>query len=148
MAAVDNPCPHDGRPMLVWELEGVDLDSCAECGGTWLDAGEIEHVSELSGVPAGPLSAALKSAPSGRRSGRRCPRCGKRLRAVTLHGAGDPVEVDRCPRGHGLFLDRGEMEAVIAAFDDGEGAAVGAHLADLFRSRREGHAGTGEEEVP
>ena len=72
----------------------------------------------------------------------------KGVKFLNLRDAGDPVEVDRCPRGHGLFLDRGEMEAVIAAFDDGEGAAVGAHLADLFRSRREGHAGTGEEEVP
>jgi DNA repair exonuclease SbcCD ATPase subunit len=38
----------------------------------------------------------------------RCPRCGKPLRAMKHHG----VEVEECPTGHGMWLDRGEIEVV------------------------------------
>ncbi|MBM4398173.1 MAG: zf-TFIIB domain-containing protein [Deltaproteobacteria bacterium] len=138
MEPADNPCPQDGSPMLGYQLDGVELDSCARCGGTWLDAGEIEMIADMSGVAPGPLSAALRATRGRRRSDRRCPRCGARLDAVVLRGRGEPVEVDRCPRGHGLFLDPGEMAAVVAAFDEGEGAAVGGLLADLFGSRTAG----------
>jgi Transcription factor zinc-finger len=38
-----------------------------------------------------------------------CPRCGETLRGEDRHGVG----VDVCPRGHGMWLDAGEL-AVIA----------------------------------
>ena len=48
-----------------------------------------------------------------------CPRCNKKLQAITV-GTEPAVELDRCRRGHGLWFDAGEIEAVITAFHDGE----------------------------
>ena len=38
-------CPVCKEPMLVLELDTVEIDHCARCGGTWLDAGELERIA-------------------------------------------------------------------------------------------------------
>jgi len=38
----------------------------------------------------------------------RCPRCGEQLVSANLHD----VTVDQCPAGHGMWLDKGEIEQV------------------------------------
>ena len=38
----------------------------------------------------------------------RCPRCGEQLAHVTLHG----VKVEECPTGHGMWLDKSEIEVI------------------------------------
>jgi hypothetical protein len=38
----------------------------------------------------------------------RCPRCGERLRGRSLH----EVPIDECPACQGVWLDKGELEAV------------------------------------
>lgn len=40
---------------------------------------------------------------------RTCPSCTATLDVVTHEG----VEVDRCPEGHGIWLDKGELRAVV-----------------------------------
>ncbi len=40
---------------------------------------------------------------------RTCPSCSTPLDVVTHEG----VELDRCPQGHGIWLDRGELRAVV-----------------------------------
>jgi len=47
------------------------------------------------------------------------------------------VELDRCPLGHGLWLDRGETVAIIESFNDGEEGLVARHLSDLFHDETE-----------
>jgi Zn-finger nucleic acid-binding protein len=131
--------------LIAFELEGVEIDHCLGCGGTWLDAGELDAIAERSGAPSGAFSAALREAGAGRRGERRCPRCRKRLRVVrvargTVDGGameGGVVDLDHCPRGHGYWLDRGEVEAVIRIFHDGEGAAVGHFFSDLYHKELE-----------
>jgi hypothetical protein len=39
----------------------------------------------------------------------KCPRCGHDLTKVKLHH----VEVDICPKGHGTWLDAGELERIM-----------------------------------
>jgi len=122
--------------MVVLELEGVEIDHCLSCGGTWLDAGELEQIAELAGVP--PVEAA-RIAPGpreGPRTQRRCPRCRTKLREIELP-AEPPVAVDRCPRGHGLWLDRGELIAAVRARAGDREAAVARFFAELYRSEFE-----------
>jgi Zn-finger nucleic acid-binding protein len=43
----DLPCPECGRAMEAFNYggdSGIILDKCRECGGIWLDAGELEKV--------------------------------------------------------------------------------------------------------
>jgi len=49
-----------------------------------------------------------------------CPVCGDKLRAIEKYG----VEVDVCPGCKGVWLDRGELEKILAA-DSGGSAPAG-----------------------
>lgn len=125
-------CPVCREPLIAFELEGVEIDHCVACNGTWLDAGELEQIAELADVPPGPLSEALQSPGAGPRSKRRCPRCRRRLTTVAI-GSDPAIEIDRCPREHGLWFDAGELAALIRSFAEGDVGAVAAFLADLLR---------------
>lgn len=125
-------CPNCREPLIVLELEGIELDRCVACRGTWLDAGELEQIVELAAIAPGRISAAVRTAGAGRRGQRRCPRCRRRMRVIDI-GVDPPVEVDRCPVGHGLWLDAGELRGIVHAFSGGEEGAVAEFLADVLR---------------
>ena len=108
-------CPACKEPLIVFELDGVEIDRCLTCGGTWLDTGEIDQLARLAGGAADPLDAALAKADAGRTVDRRCVRCSTKMKAVSVQS----VEIDRCPRGHGNWFDRSELESLLAAFKDG-----------------------------
>ncbi len=117
-------CPVCRKPMIAYELDGVEIDHCVDCSGTWLDAGELEQITELSGASPGPLAAALDAAVSGSATKRRCPRCSRKLRKLDV-GTEPTVELDRCPKGHGLWFDQGELGTLVRshandADDEGE----------------------------
>lgn len=42
--------PITGKPMLKQNIHGVLVDVCPDSKGIWLDAGELEHLLELSGT--------------------------------------------------------------------------------------------------
>ena len=39
-------CPVCKEPMLVLELDKIEIDHCINCGGIWLDNGELELLLE------------------------------------------------------------------------------------------------------
>jgi hypothetical protein len=117
--------------MVAFELAGVEIDRCVSCRGTWLDGGELQLIGDLAGVSPGALTAALIEARTVWGKRRRCPRCVRRLESVDA-GSVAPVEIDRCPGGCGLWFDDGEMEQLIARFDEGEPGAVARFFADWF----------------
>ncbi|MBI1784124.1 zf-TFIIB domain-containing protein [Candidatus Sumerlaeota bacterium] len=125
--------------MVVFELDGIEIDRCVSCGGTWLDAGELQMIGELGGIAPGQISGALHRARQGQTGRRKCPRCRKKLQVISVTGetASPAIELDRCPRGHGLWFDSGEMRALIETFSGASGEAETSALAgffgDLFR---------------
>jgi len=121
--------------MVSFEFDGVEIDRCLDCGGTWLDAGELELLTELAGIGVADLTGALEQAVTLGKSRRHCPRCPRRLRLIEV-GKDARIELDRCPRGDGLWFDRGEMETVIESFSDGVGGAVSRYFAELYRNDR------------
>ena len=126
-------CPNYNEPLIVLDWQGVEIDMCASCGGVWLDAGELEFIGEKAGADTGDLTGMLERARRGDLTKRPCPRCGRKLRA--LHACEDePVELDHCPRGHGIWFDRGELQSFVGACGTGEEGAVARFFADLFRS--------------
>ena len=42
-----NKCPKDGSDLTVREHHHVKVDECPECGGIWLDKGELEMIEEF-----------------------------------------------------------------------------------------------------
>jgi Zn-finger nucleic acid-binding protein len=127
-------CPVCRDVLITFELEGVEIDRCLRCGGTWLDAGEFEMLATPSreGSARGAMSDALYKTRGERHGERSCVRCRKKLEIVRVNG----VELDRCPRGHGLWFDKSELETVIASFKEGEEGKVARFLGDLTAAER------------
>lgn len=98
-------CPSCRLPLLTAEIEGIELDYCAEELGVWFDEGEIEA---LFGA-AGPV---LQWDPSGKKGKRRCPRCSTKMR---LYYPVPELELDICPRGDGIWFDAGEVKDLAEA---------------------------------
>ena len=119
--------------MFVLEFELIEIDYCPECRGVWLDSGELELVGERAGALRGGLLSALEerkgSRPAGR-ARRRCPICRKRLREVQTEPP-NPIVLDRCPRGDGLWFDRGELPAVVRAAGAAEDNVLARFFAEL-----------------
>ena len=54
-------CPKCGADLKEREYNHVKVDACAECGGVWLDAGELEMVAhQYPGGMAGRLLGVLR----------------------------------------------------------------------------------------
>jgi Zn-finger nucleic acid-binding protein len=125
--------------MAAFELEGVEIDHCVECHGTWLDAGELEQILALAGITTHEVLRTLERVADGRRSTRHCPRCPRDLREIDLGGARE-LRLDRCPQCRGVWLDRGEMESLIrsgssgAPTEDVAAVEVARFFAELYRA--------------
>ncbi|MHC4479941.1 MAG: zf-TFIIB domain-containing protein [Planctomycetota bacterium] len=133
-------CPACGEvEMLVLEFELVEVDYCPECGGVWLDSGELGLIGRRAGVLQGDLLAALEQG-AGRppaEGKRRCPVCGKALKEVATDTEPEIV-LDRCPRRDGLWFDGGELPAVIEAAGAPEGNVLARFFAELTSPDDEG----------
>ena len=105
-------CPHCNEPLLVLEYEHIEVDYCDDCRGVWLDPEELQLRLGGEGV----WEAALRPAPGEalvKERNKHCPIC--RSAMQKRHAGGSmPVTTDLCPRGHGLWLDDGELHALIA----------------------------------
>lgn len=124
-------CPVCRNPMIVLELDQVEVDYCTDCAGIWLDAGELELL--LGDAAAAHRVMDAFSAAETSETPRRCPICRRKMQKVQVGEAdGKPELIDRCKKEHGLWFDRGELQAVLtlAHFDD-EGR-VKHLLGDLF----------------
>jgi Zn-finger nucleic acid-binding protein len=123
--------------MLVLEHDGIEIDCCYECAGIWLDEGELELLSGVDGRPSAVAGALAKDAAVKGKGKRRCPVCSKRMFLADIDIAGDAgaeskiVEIDKCPKGHGMWFDKGELDDIVAA--SGGGESVVDFLASLFR---------------
>ncbi len=96
------------------ELENIEIDLCSECGGVWLDAGELENLlgDESLGQQ---MIASLSPASTCFENSQKCPICRKKMDKVS---AGKNMFLDRCTI-HGIWFDRGELTQLLenAAFD-------------------------------
>ena len=100
--------------------EGTEIDRCPRCKGAWLDAGELTKIVDTVAlkIPAevvrDTLAVAFKGVPQDEaRSAERCPKCHAAMEAINYDYASGVI-LDRCPDGHGTWLDGGELEKVQA----------------------------------
>lgn len=130
-------CPQCRQPLIVLELRGVEVDHCLECHGIWLDAGELELLVELAGGRPGVLPAITRDVGAGEQGSRPCPRCRRKMRCVKFPGP-PAVEIDRCPAGHGVWLDAGELAAIVRTHAGQDDRGVARFLGELFHDRLAG----------
>ena len=105
------------------KIGATDLLECEACDGTWLEASAFERLcADREGQTALvhreiPQPAAATRSPVDKVRYRPCPRCGKLMNRMNFGRVSGTV-VDVC-RGHGTFLDRGELHQVVQFILDG-----------------------------
>ncbi len=121
-------CLECNEPTIVVEYEQIELDVCPTCRGVWFDANELDILLESLGLPADPEELMRVGREGLPEKKRRCPYCRHKMQEVHIGDRG--VVIDRCPRGHGLYFDGGELDTVIEELQHttGAGEIVGSFL--------------------
>jgi Zn-finger nucleic acid-binding protein len=106
---------------MLLAFAGLEVDICERCGGVWLDAGELAAILTRGGASADdPILRSLSKAAYRFGGTTLCPRCDAGMVEVRV---GDLV-LDRCPEGHGAWLDRGELERLLRESSGGSAAVL------------------------
>lgn len=114
-------CPACRGNMTWLQLDTTNLLECERCDGTWVDADTFERLcadrdAQAAVVHTRTSRKAMPAATAAIRY-RPCPRCAKLMNRVNFGRASGTV-IDVC-RGHGTFLDRGELHAIVTFIQDG-----------------------------
>ncbi len=128
-------CCRCREEMLVVEYAQIEIDYCADCG-IWLDSGELELILEEAGEE-GPVNKEASPPPAGRHDDKpvKCPVCRRKMNKEPYDELVSSI-VDRCPNGHGIWLDRGELREIVetrVSDDAADRTAVISFLSNLFR---------------
>jgi len=100
-------CPECKKKMSLITIGEVELDYCISCSGVWFDPGELK---DLTGEDKDIPSDNLKFRPSKYT----CPDCNTRMNEFVFKQPSNLL-VDRCPFGHGVYLEKGEFERALDA---------------------------------
>ena len=130
-------CPRDGTELSRVVSHAIELDKCHRCDGIWFDRGELEQIrdAKLTGVEK-EIEAEYGNPTviRGETSGyMRCPRCEGRLQEVqyTVHRQ---VRIDRCESCLGIWLDVGELTAIVGEKKTLDESVATGRVTSLLRS--------------
>jgi Zn-finger nucleic acid-binding protein len=125
-------CPVCRNAMITCELEDVEIDHCPDCGGIWLDAGELEL---LLGDPqhAKQLLDSFKIDNACPEKPRKCPICLKKMQKIIVGLSQPKILIDKCPKNDGLWFDKNELKDVLTAGSFDKENKVAKILTDMFR---------------
>lgn len=129
-------CIKCDRALQRIDVLGVEIDRCPACGGLWLDAGEIEQLSDQlhsteqgAGLEAaihslggdhGGAAAPAATTDAGAAAGKPCPACAGKL-AVVSFGESTIVLCGACD---GVFLDKGELQRAMELVGSDEATTI------------------------
>ncbi len=99
--------------------ENVQVDACPDCGGMWLDPRELEQIQETFGHDYSRELAqspdlggrAYEMAKAKSRPEVACPKCHLTMERRE-HGGASQVLIDVCTQCRGVWLDKGELQAL------------------------------------
>lgn len=127
-------CIKCNSPLEPIVIMGVEIDRCINCGGLWLDSGEIKEL--IAKRPAPGSDAQLEGmidqlaqirptagAPPPRPAdvvNTACPSCGGKLTIATF---GDAA-IEQCNGCDGVFVDRGELAKAMKLIDSNEATTI------------------------
>ena len=107
-------CPKcQAATLAEFKVEGVPVDRCSACGGTWFDAQELSRLLAEDARQVAELRRGGNDARLDDKRGR-CPRDSAEL--LRMYSAIDrSVTLDACADCHGIWLDAGEFAKLFAA---------------------------------
>ena len=125
-------CPDCKAPLVVLELNEIEIDYCFSCSGIWLDAGELELLLENEDERNDLLSTLIEDYNHPERP-YKCPICSKKM--IKVH-VGDNKEllIDKCTNDDGLWFDKGELQDVVQLATKEDNKVVNL-LKDMFENK-------------
>jgi Zn-finger nucleic acid-binding protein len=113
------PCPACKGELSQVTVGSATMLECRRCDGVWLDAATFEQMCTSSESRAALLHRGPATPPPAaqRVRYRPCVRCGKMMNRVNFGRLSGTI-VDVC-RGHGTFLDAGELHAIVTFIHGG-----------------------------
>ena len=126
-------CPVDNQPLIILELDQIEIDYCTSCSGIWLDSGELDLMFETEEEREN-LNHLIKQDVSSKEKSYKCPICSKRMNKVEI-GKDKKVLIDKCPRNHGLWFDKGELENVLLLGTSGNENKITGLLNQIFKDK-------------
>ena len=112
-------CPTDNTTLESRLVEGVRVNECPTCKGFWFEAEELQKAIDAAEPDLRWMDFDLWTDEDALRaewSLRKCPVCGFTLMKVAYADTG--VTVDYCPDHHGIWLDKGEFQAILSALEE------------------------------
>ena len=124
-------CPVCKNAMITLELQEVEIDYCIDCGGIWLDSGELEL---LLGEPekATHLLKSFKIDSRATEKTRKCPICSKKMQKVVVGSSKPILLIDKCRRADGLWFDKGELNDIFERAHLDQDNKIQKLLTDIF----------------
>jgi Zn-finger nucleic acid-binding protein len=114
-------CPGCRSGLQRVDVGATPLFECGACDGVWVDAETFERLcaqgdAQRAVLQRLPARRSASTSPAAIRY-RPCLRCGKMMNRVNF-GTVSGAVIDVC-RGHGTFLDAGELHHIVAFIQDG-----------------------------
>ena len=122
--------------MITLELNDVEIDYCTQCGGIWLDSGELEM---LLGEPekARNLLKSFKIDSESTEMVRKCPICDKKMEKIIVGSSKPKLLIDKCRKGDGLWFDKGELNNIFEKAQLDENNKIKDLLTDMFSHKKD-----------
>ncbi len=118
-------CPACGNALGLYTVFSLDFEGCPKCKGVWLVGDELRKLKnrEADGSLRW-LNAEIENIDkaSAIATKRHCVKCAG-VNMVSVIFGNSSVVIDWCPNCHGIWLDRGEFEAITAYLRDELGHA-------------------------
>lgn len=125
-------CPRDQSALTTLEYErGIEVDRCETCAGIWLDEGELEAIQknterdyrlELDALP-NDVGRSITVNEQRNQGPIHCPKCQAEM-AAREYGYCSQIIIDVCPEGCGVWLDKGELQALEVFFERAQAEAA------------------------
>ena len=120
-------CPACKNPMVILELNQVEIDYCTACKGIWLDRGELDLIFSSSEKKEIAKLFSVKNNLDEIK--RRCPVCKKEMNKVEFENTG--IIIDSCSNEHGLWFDSGELKSILKSAEE-ENSKIINMLKEMF----------------
>ncbi len=131
-------CPSCKEPMIVLEMDEIEIDHCLECRGVWLDEGELELLLENT-QKKDELIASFEVSAEKVEIPKKCPICFKKMLKVKV-GKSQSLIIDKCKKAHGLWFDDGELERLMILGSESKDSPIVKLMKNMFgkNTKKEG----------
>ncbi|MCD6097785.1 zf-TFIIB domain-containing protein [bacterium] len=102
-------CPRCGGGFAFEKHDGKTILRCNNCRGIWIDSSTLSQIVEERELDFPDEEVTESSVEKGEIC---CPVCGKAMQRVN-YSYSTGIIIDRCPDGHGVWLDAGELKKIV-----------------------------------